>query len=76
MRAGYSCAPGNGHDGTLWLTIPTGTELNKLICEVVIEDGHWAGNHFKTLKQHDSKAPYFPVWSAARSPDAALRERK
>ncbi len=48
--------------GTLWLTIPTGTELNRLICEVAIADTHWARKHFKTLKQYYSRSPHFRLY--------------
>lgn len=49
-------------DGTLWLTIPTGTELNRLICEVAIDDTRWARKHFRTLKQYYGKSPHFRLY--------------
>lgn len=45
--------------GTSWLTIPVGTSLERLICEVDIPAGPWAEKHWKTLKQHYCRAPYF-----------------
>ncbi|KPV59755.1 hypothetical protein QJ48_09185 [Paenibacillus sp. A3] len=45
--------------GTQWLTIPTGSHNDKLICEVTIDDKHWAKKHFNTLQANYSKAPYY-----------------
>ena len=49
-------------DGTMWVTIPTGTELNRLICEVAIDDTRWAKKHLKTLKQYYSRSPHFRLY--------------
>ncbi|MFH1940565.1 MAG: WbqC family protein [bacterium] len=45
--------------GMMWLTIPVGTSLNRLICEVEIEDRRWAKKHWHSLKQWYGSAPYF-----------------
>jgi hypothetical protein len=45
--------------GTLWLSIPTGTDMNRLIREVKIQDSRWAKKHLKSIEQYYSKAPYF-----------------
>ena len=46
-------------NGAAWLTIPTGTDIDRLICEVSLLDTRWAKNHYKTLVQYYSKAPFF-----------------
>lgn len=45
--------------GAVWLTIPTGTDASRLICEVRMPDTGWAVKHWKTIKQNYSRAPYF-----------------
>lgn len=46
-------------NGATWLTIPTGSDLDRLICEVSLPDERWAKNHYKTLTQYYSRAPWF-----------------
>jgi len=46
-------------NGPLWLTVPVGQSLDRLTCEVMLEDPRWAGKHLKTLCQYYAKAPYF-----------------
>lgn len=48
-----------GPAGGAWITIPTGNDLNRLICEVQLRDNFWAIKHWKTICQYYSKAPYF-----------------
>jgi hypothetical protein len=43
--------------GLKWLTVPTGADLNRRICDVEIVDAHWQQKHFRTLIQAYSKAP-------------------
>jgi hypothetical protein len=50
--------------GSVWLTIPTGTNLNRLICEVRLEEPRWQSKHYKTICQNYGKAPYFPKYQA------------
>ncbi|HSW68660.1 MAG TPA: WbqC family protein [Gammaproteobacteria bacterium] len=45
--------------GTQWLTIPTGTDLNRLICDVPIFDTLWTKKHWKTLLHAYQKADCF-----------------
>ena len=45
--------------GSQWLTIPAGDNINRLICEVTLDDKRWQIKHWKTLSQHYGKAPYF-----------------
>lgn len=47
------------HGGTAWLTIPTGSVIRRLICEVELADGAWARKHWKSIVQYYSKAPHF-----------------
>src|SRR5438874_1056701 len=46
-------------NGVQWLTIPTGADLNRQICDVRISDQHWAAKHWKTVRQAYSPTPYF-----------------
>lgn len=46
-------------NGTNWLTIPTGSNLQQLICEVPIEKTWWAKKHWKTIEQFYHRTPYF-----------------
>ncbi|MHB0976046.1 MAG: WbqC family protein [Candidatus Aquicultorales bacterium] len=46
-------------NGSTWLTIPTGDKINRLICEVALNDTLWANKHWKSICQYYSKAPYF-----------------
>ena len=50
--------------GTTWITIPTGDDLGRLICEVTLPDKRWAIKHWKTICQYHSKAPYFKRYRA------------
>ena len=45
--------------GLLWLTIPVGTDLNRLICEVSLNDRRWQNKHWKTIVQLYGKTPFF-----------------
>jgi hypothetical protein len=45
--------------GVQWLTVPTGADLNRLVCEVRLPDAHWATKHWKTLQNVYSTAPHF-----------------
>lgn len=52
-----------GMSGSQWLTIPVGTDLKKLVCEVELKDNlQWAQKHWKTIKQLYQKAPYFHLY--------------
>lgn len=50
-------------NGTAWLTVPVGQDLDRQICQVVIDDKRWARKHLKTLSQYYSKAPFFKYYS-------------
>lgn len=45
--------------GLQWLTIPTGTDLKRRICDVCIESNNWQRKHWQTLTQLYGKAPFF-----------------
>ena len=45
--------------GTEWITIPVGSDANRLICEVDIQDARWQAKHWKTLQQYYGKCKYF-----------------
>jgi len=48
--------------GDSWLTVPTGARLNRLVCEVELQDHRWQKKHWKTICQNYSKAAYFNVY--------------
>lgn len=45
--------------GAMWLTVPVGADIQRLICEVGITDSRWALKHWKSICQYYSKAPFF-----------------
>ena len=45
--------------GTEWLTVPANGGREDLIHEVQLTDTQWQENHWKTIKQFYSKAPFF-----------------
>lgn len=51
-------------NGAAWLTIPTGNDIDRLICEVPLTDRRWAAKHWKTLSQCYSRAPHFKTYKA------------
>lgn len=51
-----------GPKGPQWLSIPVGTDLNRLICDVSLDDSHWQQKHWKTLLQLYGKAPFFDTY--------------
>lgn len=50
--------------GRQWLTIPTGTDLNRRICDVSIDSSNWQRKHWQTLAQVYNKAPFFADYRA------------
>jgi hypothetical protein len=50
--------------GAEWITIPVGTDAHRLICEVEIRDSEWQMKHWKTIRQHYGKCPYFDRYQA------------
>jgi hypothetical protein len=49
-------------DGLHWLTIPVGSQKQKLIYEVEPVNNHWAKEHWKTIRHFYAKAPYFDLY--------------
>jgi WbqC-like protein family len=49
--------------GPKWLTIPTGTDANRLICEVMLEDSSWQAKHWESIRQSYRRAPFFKLYS-------------
>jgi hypothetical protein len=45
--------------GSQWLTLPVGSAIDRLICEVRLSDPRWAGKHYKTLAQCYSRCEHF-----------------
>ncbi|HWA08467.1 MAG TPA: WbqC family protein [Opitutaceae bacterium] len=45
--------------GAEWLTIPTGTREDRLICEVELPADDWARRHWRKLGESYRHAPYF-----------------
>ncbi|MCX7890837.1 MAG: WbqC family protein [Burkholderiales bacterium] len=45
--------------GAIWLTVPVGSDRNRLVCDVVITDAGWQKRHFESLRHSYSRAPYF-----------------
>jgi hypothetical protein len=45
--------------GTQWLSIPVGTDKNRLICEVALTDLSWQKTHWETIRQQYGKCKYF-----------------
>jgi hypothetical protein len=48
--------------GPRWITIPTGIDANRLICEVVLNDASWQKKHWETIRQNYVRAPYFKLY--------------
>nr|WP_316639093.1 WbqC family protein [uncultured Roseateles sp.] len=46
-------------NGLQWLSIPVGTDKNRLICEVALADPAWQKRHWETLRQQYGKCPHF-----------------
>ena len=46
-------------EGSLWITVPVGKDINRLISDVSISTKKWQNKHFKTLFQLYSKSPFF-----------------
>lgn len=45
--------------GLHWLTVPTGSDRNRRICDVILTDMEWGRKHWENLRHHYGKAPYF-----------------
>lgn len=45
--------------GSEWITIPVGSDLQRSICDVVIQNHAWQIKHWKTIEQNYRRCPYF-----------------
>ncbi len=45
--------------GPRWITIPCGTNINRLICEVQLSDSYWQKYHWKIIRANYARAKYF-----------------
>jgi hypothetical protein len=50
--------------GRQWLTIPVGTDLNRRVCDVTLDDPRWQRKHWMTLSQLYARAPFFSHYRA------------
>ncbi len=50
--------------GSAWLTIPVGSDRNRLICEVALSSNDWQATHWRRICQHYGKAPYFKKYES------------
>lgn len=46
-------------NGLLWLTVPVGSDRNRLIRDVKLDDPSWQEKHWKTIFHNYAKAPHF-----------------
>ena len=51
-------------NGMVWLTVPAGAHVHRLICDVELSDNGWAQKHWKTLSQSYSRAAHFKKYKA------------
>jgi len=54
-------------NGVQWLTVPTGSNIDRRICDVLLADPNWARKHWRTLRQAYSRAPHFHRYEALLS---------
>lgn len=45
--------------GAEWITVPTGTVKDRLICEVEMKDASWQVKHWKTIQHNYGRCTYF-----------------
>lgn len=48
--------------GPKWLTIPTGTDSHRLICDVTLADTSWQAAHWESIRQSYRRAPFFKLY--------------
>ncbi len=46
-------------NGLVWLSIPAGSHIDRLICEVELSSSAWQKKHWASISQSYAKAPYF-----------------
>jgi len=51
-------------NGVQWLTVPTGSDIDRRICDVRLTNARWPQKHWKTLQQAYSPTPHFHRYEA------------
>ena len=49
--------------GAQWITVPVGSDYDRLICEVEIKERAWQSRHYKTIVSNYSKCPFFKQYA-------------
>lgn len=49
--------------GSQWLSVPVGSNIDRMIFEVGITSRNWQSKHFSSLKQNYCKSPFFDQYS-------------
>lgn len=49
-------------NGLVWLSIPAGTRIDRLICEVELASSDWQKKHWASISQSYAKAPWFKTY--------------
>jgi hypothetical protein len=49
--------------GSQWLSVPVGTNIDRMIFEVEITSRNWQPKHFSSLKQNYCKSPFYDQYS-------------
>jgi len=55
-------------EGLIWLTIPAGTDRNRLICDVALDQDGWQRKHWETIRRCYCRAPFFEKYEALFRP--------
>jgi hypothetical protein len=50
-------------NGVQWITVPTGAGINRMICEVELQDKSWQRKHWQTIGQNYRACPHFAAYS-------------
>lgn len=61
-------------NGVLWLSVPVGQDISRLIREVELKDKRWQAKHWATICHAYKRAPYFDVIAAKLEPLYLQRE--
>lgn len=50
-------------NGLLWLTVPAGSDVKRLIKEVELKDDAWQKKHWASIRHAYGKAPFFKIYA-------------
>ena len=50
-------------DGSVWLTVPCGSDEHRLICDVALSDRKWQRDHWNRIRQNYRKSRYFSKYA-------------